>query len=238
MTALLAAISPAGWGAIITAVLFFGLVWYAAKSNPMGLAVLALLSYPWDARAGDGGPEDAPPPVFSSEGSTFTGTLLSDAGTRTPLFGARIAARWRHDIWGHELQLAGRLDGLAEKAGVDIENPSTYTTVEGMGLISLQIAGPFAAAGVYGLTRPSIGVEGPTRETWLAGALIGTHERWVLVGVGQRRSLGDEPCLMGAWRINAVGKTSVVGDVAARVIGGKLTYVVRAGGAVQLWGRE
>lgn len=170
---------------------------------------------------------------FSHESLTGTGFVLSDAGNRTPNFVAREELRLRTG----RLQLAVRLDGSAEKAGVDLAEPGTVTTLEGYLLGSYRIVGPLAVSGVYGWTRPSIGVAGPARETWLAGALIGDRNRWLLIGAGKREVVGDDIAAMAAWRVHVAGKTSTTGDVAGIVRDGRLVFQARVNLALSIAGQ-
>lgn len=195
------------------------------------LVALSLLSLPTLARAEE--PADGVFGEITHETMTGSGVVLTDAGNRTPNFTAREELRYRVG----RLQLAVRLDGSAEKAGVDLAEPGTVTTIEAYALGSYRVIGPVAIAGVWGITRPSIGVPGPARETWMAGALVGTRERWVLIGAGVRRVVGDDVSAMAAWRLKVNGKASAVGDVVGIVHGGRLVYQARAGVAVSIAGK-
>jgi hypothetical protein len=238
---LLAVVSvPRAAACLVGGLVLVALVVHGKKAPPptKWLVLLLALSYPWDARAADdallalGADGAAPTSKWSTEGSSWAGTLISNDGTRTPVFAARIEGRWRSG----PLTLAARLDALAEKAGVDIQRPDTYTNLEGWGLASFRLYGPGSIAVAYGLERPAIGLPGEIRHGFLAGVLVGTKERWLLVGVGERQSISEDLCGLAAWRIGALGKTALTGDVAARLVGGKLTYVARTGVQVTLWG--
>lgn len=168
------------------------------------------------------------------ESLTGSITLVSDEGTKAPYLFAQEEGRYRVG----RFQLAVRIVGSAEKAEAspDLAKPETLTTIEGYVLGSYRVVGPVALAGVYGITRPTIGVPGPVRETWMAGALLGNRARWVLVGAGVRRVVGDDVAAMAAWRLNLAGKTSAIGDAVGVVHGGRLMYQLRAGVAITLAG--
>lgn len=217
------------WRVIVSlfGVLFLLILARIGKNKSPGAWVVLLLLLAPVAHAGG-------PDIWSSEGMSWTGTTLSDAGTRTPTVGARTEYRLRF----LRAQLAVRVDFLAEKDGVDPANPGTYSSIEAFTLASYRVAGPVAVSGIYGVTRPAFGIDGQARSTWAAGALLGDRERWVFVGCGVRRAVSDDLSGIAAWRWRVKDRTSFVGDlVAKQQDAGRLAYQARVGVAVSLWGR-
>jgi hypothetical protein len=147
--------------------------------------VLAVFLLPLHVYAQTPAPTPASP--WKVETSASTQYLAGQDVNRIPVFGTRIEPSFRRG----RLTVAARLLASALKDGVDLENPRTYSTLEAHGLIAFDIVGPVAIAGVYGVTRPSVGEDGPNCETWGGGALIGdgTGDRWLLVIHGKHTAL-------------------------------------------------
>lgn len=169
---------------------------------------------------------------FSSEGLTGSGVVATDEGTHTPSFFAREEARYRRG----RFQLAAQLTGQSEKAGVSLEDQATVESVEGFLLVSERVVPGGALAGVVGITRASLGTPGPIRRTWLGGALLGTRDRYLLVGVGEREVVAPGLLAMAAFRAHLREKVGVCGDVAGRYVDGRLKYQARAYAYATVWG--
>ncbi len=216
-------------GGIIVALILIAIALAGRPPRPPRMAglVLALLSS-WMAQ-----PARAEQPADGVFGSaklsswTWVQYVSSEGKDRVPSFGARLqgsASVWR-------LTLAGRLDASGRSEGVNTDNPRTYSSLEGYVLGAVDVVGPVALAGVWGVTRPTMGDTGPEQQTWGGGLLVGdgTAECWALVMVGRHEGAGEGLRPLIAFQAPLRDRTSLVGDA---VLG--RGWQVRAGVAVRL----